>query len=274
MKLDSSNERYSNIIAGILVVVTVSILVAFALSMGGSNTDLPHYVSPSGVEFPYDVENEVSKINILGNNADVSIAKEWETEADPYGLTILLVPNYGPFLGTVGNEQYFTEMPDYFPLLDVSEPGIPNIVLQADMSLYHFTIAVHGCYEPTGAEIEFEQCGIVDEEFEFIITELPQVVIEMSNLLSIMLEIENVEEWRFWHFSNLEVDMEDQSIDSLEFCDEPETIVPWPDEIEVDDNEVTEFPEVPPVEIEIEIEWETIAEESCGVDFSLILSQK
>jgi hypothetical protein len=86
MKLDNSNKRISKIIAGILVVLAVSIFIAIALGVDGSHLYIQEKMDPlySGSHINLvDNPSEILPSGDLGNNKFVPIAQicpggQWE----------------------------------------------------------------------------------------------------------------------------------------------------------------------------------------------------
>jgi hypothetical protein len=263
MEIDNSNKRYSVIIAGILVMVLVSIFVAFALGIGGFKTDFPDYISPSSVGSPYDAENEVSKTNILGNNADVSIAQDWEVQADPLGTTILLVPDTAYYV-ECGTTYWLTVLPDWFPLLDDgSIVTIPNKIEECMWEDdYWFTIAIYGCYDVEEARLIFEQCDTLEYTIDLDdVYDITGAIAssDSDNIASVM----GLDDLNCWQFYLVEVESPDED---MEFCANPDYVDPPVDSFYPD-----VMPPVPYVDITLEVDFET---DGCGADFTLILSQK
>jgi hypothetical protein len=143
MKIVNSNKRYSGIIAGILGIAIISIFVAFALGVGGSETNFPSYVSP------INAGNEV-------NNADVAIAKEWSEDFTPYCCGDEAVEIVYDILGLYN-------MPSW---IFGTEKEIPSCITLYDdfgSSLYYMTVAVCGTkFTPKRwGKLTIEQCSKV-----------------------------------------------------------------------------------------------------------------
>lgn len=191
MKIDNSNKRYSNIIAGILVTVLVSIFVAFALGIGDSKTDSPQYISPLGVGYSQDEGKDVSKIDILGNNADVAIAKEIVLEA-----TVCVPPGddiYIPIGLTTDHNVYDTFTHLFDDLWEGYEPIVIPYLLESDnFDLgdwingndpmgYHFSLATSGSRTPAHmwSELGHPSTGTVNFTWVHPDAGLTEVIIDL-----------------------------------------------------------------------------------------------
>ncbi|MHA2281379.1 MAG: hypothetical protein ACXAC5_11040 [Promethearchaeota archaeon] len=255
MRIDNSNKRYSNIITGILVVVFVSIFVAFVLCIGDFKTDLPYYISPSGVVSPFNTENEVSKINILGNNEDVSIAKDWQYTASVESSEVIIMPDWLFVDSYQCNYHQMTNLPDWVGVFEDPGNEIPCTINDLP---YYFTIAVKGCnIDPSASYITFDQCGdLITIDFEEMgrYEDIAPGLIDLytikygTDLDDVLGDGEDADEWKFYAIWDLDLE------ETIKFCSDPD-ILPAPDSFPTPIDE--------DVDITLWLEFECFCECSC-----------
>jgi hypothetical protein len=89
MTLDSSNKRYSNIIAGILVISVLSIFMAFFMGFGDNNIYEQNRVQPEFVAIPYNSDEYTSNC-LTGRKRiePVTQCKTWSVDVKKGSMVI------------------------------------------------------------------------------------------------------------------------------------------------------------------------------------------
>ena len=138
MGIDDTEQRQSNLIIGILIVAVASIVVAFALVIGGTKLFSQNKVCPVSIGLFSEAENKPELQEPKIENF-VSVAKSGCTWMDTAKGEIII-------------DDANTHLPDWAVL--------PLCITQEELNNYYVTVRVTGGYRPECGSIKFYQKGL------------------------------------------------------------------------------------------------------------------